>query len=596
MNTCPSWLSRGDRLCLGVRKHQSRVGVGSTGRRQVVVVARQGSGDLAKTVSRVVALVPVLWVAWSSGGMARQAVRGDTGTAVSLFSGEKKNGAFSFLKREKAAPSQESMAAVLEYYTNDSGTRTIDAEIPRQGDDQGRETVAAVIVAIACALGYARYVESRKSSYDYGIERELRDFEPIRENTSLAEEEKEAMRREAMRRIARAKRAEENFRKNAAQEPDTSNSSNDEVTLIEEEEERPSSFVVERTETITLVEASPPPVTDATEPPVASHSSSTSMNPGLLAIALLSVMADDVSAMIPKVELEHGRMLGCSYRNTKGEPRAGKTLSVGSQKRVAQKSHRKKSTNLHGRDVLLAPLAPIMKSLETKKAGSIFSTKYSPFTDLHNFVSDSDERAQVKSDRDPFHALTSALLSFHGFQVPKTLDKYDPSAGLEQIQRPQSDWRTDPVISCIKNASLFDGPKISEFMKKYDPLSTGFDMTIIPQKGSSEYSVFQALLNARPTGSSEYSIVHALLQAKPRNNGGNDDPWKALVDARPPNVRPGEVVDALDSVVAYLKTPLNVDFSKYDMIHNIFGHDNDKKEEEENRNENDSIENQEYYM
>jgi hypothetical protein len=573
-----------------MRKHQ-RVGVG-TGRRQVVVVARQGSGDLAKTVSRVVALVPVLWAEWSSGAVARQTVRGDTGTAVSLFSGEKKNGVFSFLKREKAVPSQESMAAVLEYYTSDSGIRTIDAEIPRQGDDGGREAVVAVIVALACALGYVKYMDSRKSSYEYGIERELRDFEPIRQNTSLAEEEKEAMRREAMRRIARAKRAEENFRRNAAQEPDTSTISNDEVALIEEDEERPSTIVVERTETITLVEASPPPVTDATEPPVASHSSSTSTNPGLLAIALLSVMADDVSAMIPQVELEHGRVLGCSYRNAKGEPR-GKTLSVGSQKRVAQKSHEKQSTRLHGSDVLLAPLAPMMKSWEKKKTGSIFSTKYSPFTDLHDFVSNSNKSTQVKSDRDPFHALTSALLSFHGFQVPKRLDKYDPSARLEQIQRPQSDWRSDPIISCIKNASLFDGPKISEFMKKYDPLSTGFDMTIIPQKGSSEYSVFQALLNARPTGSSEYSIVHALLQAKPRDTGDNDDPWKALVDARPPPIK-GEVVDALDSVVTYLKTPLNVDFSKYDMIHNIFGHENDKKEEEENRNENDSIEKQEY--
>lgn len=586
MNTCPSWRSRGDRLCLGVRKHQLRV---VFGRRQVVVAARQGFGDLAKSASRLVGLVPVLWAAWSSAGVARQTVKGDTGTAVPLFPREKNNGAFSFLKREKAAPSQESMAVVLEYYINDSGSTAIDAELP-QGSNGGRERVVAVIVAVACAIVYARYFESRKSSYEYGIERELKYFEPIRENASLAEEEKDAMRREAMRRIARAKRAEENYKRTAAQAPDASTMRMNDILLIEEDEQR-TSVVVERTEMATAqkVEASIPPVTLATEPLVATHSSSTSTNPALLTIALLSVMADDVLAMTPKVELEHGRVLGCSYRNAKGPSPRGKTLSIGSRKRIVHKSQRKKSTSLHGSDLLLAPLAPLMKSLEKKKAGSFFSIKYSPFTDLHDFVSQSNPRTQNKSDRDPFHALTSAVLSFRGFQVPKTLNKYDPSAGLEQIQKPENDWRSDPIISCIKHASLFDGPKVSEYMKKYDPLSTGFDMTIIPEKGSSEYSVFQALLNARPTGSTEYSILHALLQAKPRITDDQDDPWKALVDARPPNVRPGEVVEALDSVVTYLKTPLDVDFSKYDMIHNIFGRENGRKEEEDTQDENDSI-------
>ena len=428
---------------------------------------------------------------------------------------------------------------------------------------------AALAVAAVCAVAVLfwrwKYMMDDESSY--GIESEIRnlDLTPIRDvDTGESQEEKEQVRLEAMKRIERAKRAEETYMKlQAAGEEKEDKEENIDVpsTVFRSVQEPPAPLVVpsESAEERALMAQS------------TSDSNTRDVHPGLLAFALMSVIVDDISKEIknqPKTVRPESRVLSCSSNRK----HAGRSMSVSSPR---VKITKKNTSVGHGPkhqhvDLLLAPIAPLVKSVSGKPKLSLLGDKYNPVHEFHEFVSKLDTKTSaVTSDRDPFHALVDAIKAFDGFKTPESIEKFDPISNLDKLQeRNTTDQDVDPVISFIRAAATFDGLRASEFISKYDPLQ-GMEK-ITPEYGSSEYNMFQGLLRTNPTGSKDYSIIQALLKASP--DASHYDVWKAVVNVSPPETgEKNELLSAADSFIEYLRKPIGIDFSKYDFIHNFLG-------------------------
>jgi hypothetical protein len=428
---------------------------------------------------------------------------------------------------------------------------------------------AAFAVAAVCAVAVLFWrwkLMMMGDEASYGIENEIRnlDLTPIRDvDTGESKEEKEQVRMEAMKRIERAKRAEEMYMKQQV---------TGEEEVIEETKDVPSTV----SNSVAIVREPPAPLVVATEPTEKAlmvQPTTKDVHPGLIAFALMSVIIDDISKEIknqPKTVRPESRVLSCSSNRK----HAGKSMLVSSPRVKILKKNTPASHSEAGKhqntDLLLAPIAPLMKSVSGKPKLSVFSDKYNPMHEFHEFVSKPDTTpSAVRSDRDPFRALVEAIKAFDGFKSPESMEKFDPISNLDKVQqRNKTDQDVDPVISFIRAAAAFDGLRASEFIAKYDPLQ-GIEK-ISPEYGSSEYNMFQGLLRANPTGSKDYSIIQALLKADP--DASHYDIWKAVVNVSPPEIgEKNELLSAADSFIEYLRKPMGIDFSKYDVIHNFLG-------------------------
>lgn len=513
-----------------------------------------------------ITIVPMVYIAWTtlaSPVCARGRVQEKTEPRSSVLGNR---------QVKKGEMSQTDMSAVLDYYMLDDVqpmrkvVRTSDLKVDvlkdgiqqkKQVDQEEKrhqacdsevvkvEFKAFMAVVAVCAVATAYWQWSRRAAAEatFGLDTELQDFTPIRDMSGETEQEKDYIRMEAMKRIQRAKQKEEEFRSRSLAEDLGKTPTDQHARVVEEPEvdEEPTAEVDDLQDDDSSEGRWHEEEVVQKDKDVAAETT----NPLLIGLALVSTMMDDIKREIdnmPACMLSTGRVLGCSR-----DGRAGKSMSVKTQRvKVAKPHHPNKAFD--SKDLLLVPFAPIAKSVGSKKAENapFISDKYNPMKEFHEFVSSSSAPARESSDRDPFTALIHSLKSFNGFTVPATLRKYDPVSHLDQITSIKSD--DDMISSFVRAIVSFEGPKASTFLSKYDPLQGMED--IIPEKGTSEYSLLRAMLDANPHGASDYSVVKALL------NASHNDVWKALVEVKPPKI---DVFNPASSIVDFSKTDMTSD-------------------------------------
>ena len=521
-------------------------------------------------VWRGITLAPMVYIAWTALASPVYA-RGRVQEKI-----EPRSSVLGNRQVKKGEMSQTDMSAVLDYYMLDDVqtmkkvVRTSDLKVDvlkdatpqkKQVEQEEKkhqacdsevvkvEFKAFMAVVAVCAVATAYWQWSRRAAAEatFGLDTELQDFTPIRDMSGETEQEKEYVRMEAMKRIQRAKQKEEEFRSRSLAEDvgktpiDLSETqplpkTDQHARVVEEPEvyEEPTAKVDD--------DASPEDRWNEEEV-VQKDKDVETTNPLLIGLALVSTMVDDIKREIdnmPTYVLSTGRVLGCSR-----DGRAGKSMSVKTQRfKVVKPRHPNKAFD--SKDLLLVPFAPIAKSVGGKKRAPFISDKYNPMKELHEFVSSSRAPARESSDRDPFTAMMHSLKTFNGFTVPESLRKYDPVSHLDQITSIKSD--DDMISSFVRAIVSFEGPKASTFLSKYDPLQGMED--IIPEKGTSEYSILRGMLDANPHGASDYSIVKALLKAS------HNDVWKALVEVKPPKI---DVFNAASSIADFSKNDTTSD-------------------------------------
>jgi hypothetical protein len=327
------------------------------------------------------------------------------------------------------------------------------------------EMKSAVAIGVVCVGAFLvwrlRDGDSLAKEAWGGIDK---SFIPIREaDTGETEEQKEFARMEAARAIERAKKKEEEYarQRQAGMVPE-----------VDVQQEGMVPGVMSAATGVTGMayqtdggtgetdEVGSPDATKETgeteETGETGETGSTKLgSPGLLAMALLSVMADDIRKELnnmPKHVLPESRAMVCGRVNG-----AGTSMAVWTPRIKMPSGSTDSSTALKGKDLLLGPIATALKEISGKNVAPFFSDKYDPMHDLHKYVNrpESDDPRHPRPDRDPFSALMSALQSF-------------------------------------------DGPVASERLAKYDPLSDLANIPVAEGEGGDEYSLVHALLRATP--------------------------------------------------------------------------------------------------
>ena len=434
------------------------------------------------------------------------------------------------------------------------------------------EVRSAVAIGVVCVLVllYWRFRANPLANEAWGgIDK---DFIPIREaDTGETEEQKEFARKEAAKAIARAKRKEKEF----AERQRTGG----EVAAVEVQQMRSNQAVEPETELSSRIKANTIDDDDVQEDAgqdevvttVATTAPTKKSSPGLVALAMLSVMADDIKKELnnmPKsyIALPASRVMTCKTVKGNGKsmvvrtPRVkvhgGPGESAGGRPSTSvlndsNGSHESQTSSsdlgyLDGKDLLLAPVAVALKEISGKRVAPLLADKYNPMFDLHNYVRDSADDGNVprrpRSDRDPFVALLTALQTWEGPKAPESLKKYDPASNLDRIAPDASDAsgdaHPDPLISLIKAAKAFEGPKASERLTKYDPLGQLEKIPVSTAEDGKEYSLLQAMLRAAPERGEgpDHSIIKALVNAKVDISPARYDVWKAAMDVKFPEV------------------------------------------------------------
>jgi hypothetical protein len=301
-----------------------------------------------------------------------------------------------------------------------------------------------------------------------------KDFVPIREaDTGETEEQKEFARMEAARAIERAKRKEREYAERRQVgtvidvdmqwqqervEPAMMTMATDETGVTYQ-----TDGDTLQTEEVGMADA----VGTADAVGMADVSGTAKLgSPGLLAMAVFSVMVDDIRKELnnmPKHVLPAGRVMVCGQVNGAGKSMAAWTPRIkthpskmpsGSSAEVTAKP-----TALGGKDLLLAPVAAAFKEISGKRVAPLISDKYNPMYDLHKYVNtpESDKPRHPRTDRDPFFALLSALQSFDGPVASERLAKYDPLSNLAKIPVEREDADEYSLLHALIRAAPEQG-------------------------------------------------------------------------------------------------------------------------------------------
>jgi len=399
-----------------------------------------------------------------------------------------------------------------------------------------------------------------------------KDFIPIRNtDTGETEEQKEFARKEAARAIAAAKRKEQEFADRRARGEAASP-----VVQVMGARADAAAEVDAEAEARGTVE--PPSEDEMPKAGAVSTTGSTARSessPLLVAVAMLSVMADDIKKELnnlPMSVLPASRTLTCTRVKGAGKSMVVRTPRVKMHPRAGGRPATPApisngtatgTVQLDGKDLLLAPVATALKEVRGKRVAPLFADKYNPMTDLHEFVSSgtasADAPKQPKSDRDPLIALLAALRAWEGPTVPESIKKYDPASNLDKIatevDATAGDATADPVIALIKAAKAFDGPKASNRLTKYDPLGQLETIPVAGTEEGKEYCLLQALLRAAPEreDGSDLSFIKALVNAEVDVSSARYDVWKAAIDLKFPEINLETFFPVVGDIMARLR-------------------------------------------
>jgi hypothetical protein len=450
------------------------------------------------------------------------------------------------------------------------------------------EMNSAIAIGLVCVLAllYWRFRANPLAEEAWGgIDK---NFIPIREaDTGETEEQKQFARMEAARTIERAKRKEKEF-------AERQRGGNDEpIVQVEVQEQRrrveplkPQSMIGEIEGDVEIQEAGHSEGVLATEETNLAQGTEEESNapqklnsPGLLAMAVLSVMADDIKRELnnmPKHVVPASRVMVCGRVKGAGRTMFARTPRVKVQPSkktgagpgsntganvVSHEQSSRKSTALDGTDLLLAPVAAALKEISGKRVAPLISdryNKYNPMYDLHNYVNtlENDNQKQQRSTRDPFIALLDALQSWEGPKAPAALKKYDPTSSIDQIQI-DDDEKTypDPLITFIKAARAFNGPTASERLTKYDPCGQLNKIPVSQRDDGKEYSLLQAMLRAAPEQAEgpDHSFIKALVNAEVDVSPARYDLWKAAMDVKFPEVDAEKIFPIIGDIMTRLR-------------------------------------------
>ena len=284
-------------------------------------------------------------------------------------------------------------------------------------------------------------------------------------------------------------------------------------------------------------------------------------SPGLLAMAVFSVMVDDIRKELnnmPKHVLPASRVMACGRVKGAGNSMAAWTPRIKTHpSKMREGAAMAKSTAMEGTDLLLAPVAAAFKEISGKRVAPLISDKYNPMSDLHNYVNtpDSGKPRQTTPERDPFFALMSAIRSFEGPKAPDALKKYDPTSSIGQIKVEGDTSHPDPLITFIKAARAFNGLTASERLAKYDPLSELTKIPVAERDDGEEYSLLHAMLRAAPEQGEgpDHSLIKALLNAEVDMSPSRFDLWKAAVGVNLPEIDVEKSFPILGDIMARLR-------------------------------------------